>query len=415
VIVNSTIAAASTILGESSEVDRLGLEMFAQMTAGSWIHVGAQGILQGTYEVFAAAALKHFGDDLAGRFVVAGGMGRMGGAQALAATLNGAAFLGVEVHQERIKQCIRAGYCDFCVNSLDEAIRILKNAVRKKQGVSVGLVGNCAEVIPELARRGIVPDLLTDQTDAYDLLNGYIPAGFSFESAVEQRRASPEDYLKRCYESISLQVSAMLALQKLGSVVFDFGNNLCAVALERGSVKDARNIPGFFKSYIGPLLDDGCVPVRWVALSGEARDIHLLDEVALELLAHDAISSRWIRQARRVVKFQGLPARVCWMGRAEQGIFQERVNHLVAKGQLKGPIVMGSTQMDLNDAARSFLKHERESIDGPPIWNDLSELLNANSGAAWVSLNQSGNPGAGNVHASGQVVVADGSLLPNSL
>ncbi|PYV07931.1 MAG: urocanate hydratase, partial [Acidobacteria bacterium] len=293
-----------------------GLEMimYGQMTAGSWIYIGTQGILQGTYETFAAAAQKHFGGDLAGRLVVSGGMGGMGGAQPLAATMNGAAFLGIEVDVEKIKRRIRSGYCDICVNSLDEALRILKNAVRQKQAVSVGLVGNCAELIPELARRGVVPDVLTDQTSAHDPLNGYVPAGLSVKEATELRAKSPEDYLKRSYESIARHVTGMLELQKLGAATFDYGNNIRTMAFEYGGVKNAYNFSGFVPAYLRPLFCEGRGPFRWVALSGEPDDVYRTDDLVLELFPENVILSRWIRLARKHVKFQGLPARICWLG-----------------------------------------------------------------------------------------------------
>ena len=344
------------------ELERLGLMMYGQMTAGSWIYIGTQGILQGTYETFAAAAQKHFGSNLAGKLVVTGGMGGMGGAQPLAATLNGAAFLGVEVDPERIKRRMRTGYCDICVNSLDEAIRILKNAVRQKHAVSVGLVGNCADVIPELARRGLVPDLLTDQTSAHDPLNGYVPSGLSLEEAAELRRRNPEDYLKRSYDSVARHVTGMLELQKLGAATFDYGNNIRTVAFEHGGVKEAYDFPGFVPAYIRPLFCEGRGPFRWAALSGEPDDIYRTDELVLELFPDDAILNRWIRLARKHVKFQGLPARICWLGYGERALFGERINDLVANGELKAPIVIGRDHLDCGSVASPFREteeHER--------------------------------------------------------
>src|SRR3990172_9537522 len=282
-IANANLVGHWSNWAQFGELERAGLMMYGQMTAGSWIYIGTQGVLQGTYETFAAAAQKHFSGDLAGKLVVSGGMGGMGGAQPLAATMNGAAFLGVEVDAEKIKRRIRNGYCDICVNDLDEALRILKNAVRQKQAVSVGLVGNCAEIIPELARRGVVPDLLTDQTSAHDPLNGYIPAGLRLEEAGELRRANPDDYLKRSYESIAQHVTAILALQKLGAATFDYGNNIRTMAFEHGGVKDAYNFPGFIPAYLRPLFSEGRGPFLWVALSGEPADIYRTDELALDL------------------------------------------------------------------------------------------------------------------------------------
>jgi urocanate hydratase len=393
------------------ELERLGLIMYGQMTAGSWIYIGTQGILQGTFETFAAAAQKHFASDLTGRLVVTGGMGGMGGAQPLAATLNGAAFLGIEVDAERIKRRIRTGYCDICVNSLDEAIRILKNAVRQKQAVSVGLVGNCADVIPELARRGIVPDLLTDQTSAHDPLNGYIPSGLSLEEAAELRRKNPEDYLKRSYESVARHVTGMLELQKLGAATFDYGNNIRTMAFEHGGVKDAYNFPGFVPAYIRPLFCQGRGPFRWVALSGEPADIYRTDDLVLELFPDNAILNRWIRLARKHVKFQGLPARICWLGYGERALFGERINDLVAKGELKAPIVIGRDHLDCGSVASPFRETEgmKDGSDAIADWPVLNALLNTASGASWVSFHHGGGVGIGYSLHAGQVIVADGT------
>jgi urocanate hydratase len=393
------------------ELERLGLIMYGQMTAGSWIYIGTQGILQGTYETFAAAAHKHFASDLAGKLVVTGGMGGMGGAQPLAATLNGAAFLGIEVDAERIKRRIRSGYCDICVNSLDEAVRILKNAVRQKHAVSVGLVGNCAEVIPELARRGIVPDLLTDQTSAHDPLNGYVPAGLDLEAAAELRRRDPDDYLKRSYDSIARHVTGMLELQKLGAATFDYGNNIRTMAFEHGGVKDAYNFPGFVPAYIRPLFCQGRGPFRWAALSGEPADIHRTDDLVLELFPDNAILNRWIRLARKFVKFQGLPARICWLGYGERSLFGERINDLVAKGEIKAPIVIGRDHLDCGSVASPFRETEsmKDGSDAIADWPILNALLNTASGASWVSFHHGGGVGIGYSLHAGQVTVADGT------
>ena len=393
------------------ELERLGLIMYGQMTAGSWIYIGTQGILQGTFETFAAAAQKHFASDLAGKLVVTGGMGGMGGAQPLAATLNGAAFLGIEVDAERIKRRIRTGYCDICVNSLDEAIRILKNAVRQKQAVSVGLVGNCADVIPELARRGIVPDLLTDQTSAHDPLNGYIPSGLSLEEAAELRGKNPEDYLRRSYESIARHVTGMLELQKLGAATFDYGNNIRTMAFEHGGVKDAYNFPGFVPAYIRPLFCQGRGPFRWVALSGEPTDIYRTDDLVLELFPDNPILNRWIRLARKHVKFQGLPARICWLGYGERALFGERMNDLVAKGELKAPIVIGRDHLDCGSVASPFRETEgmKDGSDAIADWPVLNALLNTASGASWVSFHHGGGVGIGYSQHAGQVTCADGT------
>ena len=410
-IANANLVGHWSTWEKFHELERLGLIMYGQMTAGSWIYIGTQGILQGTYETLAAAGRKHFGSDLAGRLVVSGGMGGMGGAQPLAATLNGAAFLGVEVDAERIQRRIRSGYCDICVNDLDDALRILKVAVRKKAPTSVGLVGNCADVMPELARRGVVPDLLTDQTSAHDPLNGYIPRGLSLEEAAELRQTDPQDYLKQSYESIARHVTAMLDLQKLGAATFDYGNNIRTMAHEHGGIKDAYRFPGFVPAYIRPLFCEGRGPFRWVALSGEASDIYGTDELVLELFPDDAVLNRWIRLARKHVKFQGLPARICWLGYGERALFGERINEMVAKGQLKAPVVIGRDHLDCGSVASPFRETEgmKDASDAIADWPVLNALLNTASGASWVSFHNGGGVGIGYSLHAGQVIVADGT------
>src|SRR6202035_325530 len=328
-----------------SELDRKGLTMYGQMTAGSWIYIGSQGILQGTYETFAAAGRQHFQSDLAGKLVASGGMGGMGGAQPLAATLNGAAFLGIDVDPERIKRRVKTGYCDVMVNDLDEALRILKNAVRKREATSVGLVGNCADVIPELARRGVVPDLLTDQTSAHDPIGGYIPQGLDVAQADELRKSDPDAYRKRSLESMAKHVEGMLALQKLGSVTFDYGNNIRTFAFEQG-VKNAYDFPGFVPAYIRPLFCVGRGPFRWAALSGEASDISRTDQLILRMFPYNEHLTRWIKLAQKRVKFQGLPSRICWLGYGERDKFGLALNELVARGEVKAPVVMGRDHLD---------------------------------------------------------------------
>jgi len=410
-IANANLVGHWSTWEKFRELERLGLIMYGQMTAGSWIYIGTQGILQGTFETFAAAGRKHFASDLSGKLVVSGGMGGMGGAQPLAATLNGAAFLGIEVDAEKIKRRIRTGYCDICVNDLDEALRILKNAVRQKQAVSVGLIGNCAEIIPELARRGVVPDMLTDQTSAHDPLNGYVPAGLSLDAAAELRARHPEEYLKRSYESIARHVTGMLDLQKLGAVTFDYGNNIRTMAFEHGGVKNAYNFPGFVPAYIRPLFCEGRGPFRWVALSGEPEDIHRTDDLVLELFPSNEILNRWIRLARKHVKFQGLPARICWLGYGERALFGERLNDLVARGELKAPIVIGRDHLDCGSVASPFRETEsmKDGSDAIADWPVLNALLNTASGASWVSFHNGGGVGIGYSLHAGQVTVADGT------
>jgi urocanate hydratase len=411
-IANSNLVGRWSSWEKFRELERLGLMMYGQMTAGSWIYIGSQGILQGTYETYAAAARKHFGVvDLTGKLVVSGGMGGMGGAQPLAATLNGAAFLGIDVDGERIKKRIRTGYCDICVNHLDEALRILKNAVRQKQAISVGLIGNCAQIIPELARRGVVPDLLTDQTSAHDPLNGYVPDGLSLEAALELRRSNPEEYLKRSYESIARHVTGMLQLQKLGAATFDYGNNIRTMAFEYGGVKEAYGFPGFVPAYIRPLFCEGRGPFRWVALSGDPADIYRTDQLVLELFPEDEVLNRWIKLARKHVKFQGLPARICWLGYGERALFGERLNDEVARGELKAPIVIGRDHLDCGSVASPYRETEemKDGSDAVADWPILNALLNTASGATWVSVHNGGGVGIGYSLHAGQVTVADGT------
>ena len=392
------------------ELERAGLIMYGQMSAGSWIHVGAQGILQGTYETFAAAANKHFSGDLAGKLVVSGGMGGMGGAQPLAATLNGATFLGVEVDPERVKRRLRVGYCDIMVHDLDEAVRILKRAVRKKEATSVVLVGNCAEVIPELARRGIVPDLLTDQTSAHDPLNGYIPAGCSLEQAADLRQSDPAGHLKRSMDSIARHVEGILALRKLGAVAFDYGNNIRTLANKAG-VTEAYAFPGFVQAYIRPLFCEGRGPFRWVALSGDPADIAVTDDLVCQLFPEDRVLGRWIELARRRVRFQGLPARICWLGYGQRATFGLAINDLVRTGKLKAPVVIGRDHLDCGSVASPYCETEgmKDGSDAVADWPVLSALLNTASGASWVSLQNGGGVGIGYSLHAGQVTVAEGT------
>src|SRR6266581_3556532 len=392
------------------ELDRAGLMMYGQMTAGSWIYIGTQGILQGTYETFAAAAKKHFGGNLAGKLVVTGGMGGMGGAQPLAATMNGGAFLGIDVDPERIKRRVKTGYCDVMVNDLDESLRILKNAVRKREPASVGLVGNCADLIPALAKRGVVPDLLTDQTSAHDPLGGYVPQGLDVAAAAELRERNPGEYRRRALDSIAAHVRGMLALQKLGAVTFDYGNNIRTFAFEHG-VKDAYDFPGFVPAYIRPLFCEGRGPFRWVALSGEPSDIYRTDQLVLEMFPRNEMLTRWIRLAQKRVLFQGLPARICWLGYGERAKFGIALNDLVARGELKAPIVIGRDHLDCGSVASPFRETEamRDGSDAVADWPFLNAMLNTASGASWVSIHNGGGVGIGYSQHAGQVTVADGT------
>ncbi len=406
-IANSNLVGRWSDWEHFDELDRAGLMMFGQMTAGSWIYIGTQGILQGTYETFAAAGRKHFGGNLAGKLIASGGMG---GAQPLAATLNGAAFLGIDVDPERIKRRVKTGYCDVMVTTLDEALRILKNAVRKREATSVGLVGNCADIIPELASRGVVPDLLTDQTSAHDPVGGYIPQGLDIQQAAELRQRDRNEYRRRSLESIGKHVEGMLALQKLGSVTFDYGNNIRTFAFEQG-VKNAYDFPGFVPAYIRPLFCEGRGPFRWAALSGEPSDIHRTDRLVLEMFPHDEILCRWIKLAQKRVRFQGLPARICWLGYGERDRFGLALNDLVARGELKAPIVIGRDHLDCGSVASPFRETEkmRDGTDAVADWPLLNAMLNTASGASWVSIHNGGGVGIGYAQHAGQVTVADGT------
>jgi urocanate hydratase len=409
-ICNSNLVGQWNNWDRFNELDRAGLMMYGQMTAGSWIYIGTQGILQGTYETFAAAAKKHFGGDLTGKLVVSGGMGGMGGAQPLAATMNGGAFLGIDVDPERIKRRVKTGYCDVMVTNLDEALRILKNAVRKGESTSVGLVGNCADLIPELAKRGVVPDLLTDQTSAHDPIGGYVPNGMTLETALELRRDNPEEYKKRSLAAMAQHVQGMLDLQKLGSVTFDYGNNIRTFAYEHG-VKNAYDFPGFVPAYIRPLFCEGKGPFRWAALSGEASDIARTDQLVLEMFPHDEHLNRWIKLAQKRVKFQGLPSRICWLGYGERDKFGLALNDLVARGELKAPIVIGRDHLDCGSVASPYRETESmlDRSDAVADWPLLNALVNTASGASWVSIHNGGGVGIGYSQHAGQVTVADGT------
>ncbi len=409
-IANSNLVGHWSNWEKFNELERAGLMMYGQMTAGSWIYIASQGIIQGTFETFSAAGEKHLGGDLAGKLIVSGGMGGMGGAQPLAATMTGASFLGSDVDPERIKKRLKTGYCDFMVNSLDEALRILKNAVRKKEAVSVGLIGNCADVIPELAERGVLPDILTDQTSAHDPLNGYVPNGMTLEQALDLRRRDPQGYLERSLDAIARHVEGMLRLQKMGSVTFDYGNNIRTFAFQRG-VKNAYDFPGFVPAYIRPLFCEGRGPFRWVALSGEPADIAVTDDLVLELFPHNRILNRWITLARKRIKFQGLPARICWLGYGERAQFGMAINALVKKGRIKAPIVMGRDHLDCGSVASPYRETEgmKDGSDAVADWPLLNALLNTASGASWVSIHNGGGVGIGYSLHAGQVTVADGT------
>ena len=392
------------------DLERRGLIMYGQMTAGSWIYIGTQGILQGTYETLGAVGARHFGGSLKGRVVLTGGLGGMGGAQPLAATMNEGICLAVEVDPSRVERRLQTRYLDRATSSVDEALAWCEDARRRGSAVSVGLVGNCADVLPELITRGFAPDVVTDQTSAHDPLNGYVPSGLTLAEAAELRRQSPDDYVKRARASISAHVRAMLAFQERGAVTFDYGNNIRTEAREAG-VADAFAIPGFVPEYIRPLFCEGKGPFRWVALSGETKDLHRTDQLVLELFPDNAHLKRWITLAQQRVAFQGLPARICWLGQGERATFGVALNDLVRRGEVSAPIVIGRDHLDTGSVASPFRETEgmRDGSDAIADWAILNALLNTASGASWVSFHHGGGVGIGNSLHAGQVIVADGT------
>jgi len=409
-IANSNLVGRWATWDHFRELERAGLMMYGQMTAGSWIYIGTQGILQGTFATFGAVARRHFGGTLAGRTVLTAGLGGMGGAQPLSATMNDAAFLGVEVDESRIDKRLASGYIDRKTTNVGQAMAWLREAVASKRGLSIGLVGNAAELLPEFVRRGFTPDVLTDQTSAHDTLNGYVPTGLSLEQAAELRRRDPQEYVRRSTQSIAAHVRAMLEMQRAGAVAFDYGNNIRTVAFDAG-VTDAFEIPGFIPEYIRPLFCEGKGPFRWVALSGDPKDLARTDELVLELFPDDAQLRRWITLARERVHFQGLPARICWLGQGERARFGVALNDLVASGELSAPIVIGRDHLDTGSVASPFRETEKmkDGSDAVADWPILNALLNVASGASWVSFHHGGGVGIGNSLHAGQVIVADGT------
>jgi urocanate hydratase len=409
-LANSNLVGHWSNWDEFHRLEKMGLMMYGQMTAGSWIYIGSQGIVQGTFETFAAAAQKHFGGSLEGKLVVSGGMGGMGGAQPLAATMNGANFIGIDVDPARIEKRLQTGYCDRIAYKLDDALRIVEEARAKGEAVSVGLVGNCADVLPDMVRRNLVPDLLTDQTSAHDALNGYVPNRMTLVEAEGLRRENPAEYMKRAMAAMGVHVQAMLDLKRLGAVTFDYGNNIRTQAKQAG-VEDAYEIPGFVPEYIRPLFCQGRGPFRWAALSGNPEDIRKTDNLALELFPDDEVLSRWLGLARERVKFQGLPARICWLGYGERAEFGEAINDLVRTGKLDAPVVIGRDHLDTGSVASPYRETEGmlDGSDAVADWPLLNALLNTASGASWVSIHNGGGVGIGYSLHAGQVCVADGT------
>lgn len=409
-ISNAMIVPKWATWDEFRRLEALGLTMYGQMTAGSWIYIGTQGILQGTYETFAASAAKHFGGSLAGRFLLTAGLGGMGGAQPLAATMNGAACLVVEVDRDRMEKRLRTGYLDRITESFDEALALIRKAKVEKKPLSVGLLGNAAEVIPKIAGGKFLPDIVTDQTSAHDTLNGYVPAGVSYAKALQLRKTNPKKYTALAQTSIADHVRGLLKLQKKGAIVFDYGNNIRGEAVARG-VKKAFDIPGFVPEYIRPLFCDGKGPFRWVALSGNPEDIYRTDRAVMETFSENRPLCTWIEMAQKRVAFQGLPARICWLGYGERATMGKIFNNLVRSGEVSAPIVIGRDHLDCGSVASPNRETEKmkDGSDAIADWPVLNALLNAVGGASWVSVHHGGGVGIGNSIHAGMVVVADGT------
>ena len=410
------LIANSNLVGKWSnweyfrELERAGLIMYGQMTAGSWIYIGTQGILQGTYETFGALARKHFGGSLRGRWVLTGGMGGMGGAQPLAATMNEGAILVVDVDAQRIERRVASRYADRMTHDLDEALKWIFEARDSGAALSVGLVGNCAEVLPELLERNVIPDVLTDQTSAHDELNGYVPAGLSLQDAERLRETDPQEYVRRSMQSMRVHCEAMVEMMDRGAVTFDYGNNLRGQAQAAGYA-DAFRFPGFVPAYVRPLFCEGKGPFRWAALSGDPEDIYRTDRLVLEMFPDDQHLARWIRMARERIQFQGLPARICWLGQGDRARMGVALNDLVARGEVSAPIVIGRDHLDTGSVASPFRETEamKDGSDAIADWAILNALLNTASGASWVSFHNGGGVGIGNSMHAGQVLVADGT------
>lgn len=410
ILANSMLVPAWATWEHFWDLENKGLTMYGQMTAGSWIYIGTQGILQGTYETFAEAARQHFGGTLAGRLVVTAGLGGMGGAQPLAITMNDGVALVVEVDEKRAQRRVETRYCDVLAHSLDEALELAVGATAAKKPLSIGLIGNAAEILPEMVLRGVTPDMVTDQTSAHDPLGGYVPVGLSLKEAEVLRQENPQTYIARSMKSMAVHVQAMLDMQKAGSIVFDYGNNIRENAVKEG-IADAYNFPGFVPAYIRPQFCEGRGPFRWVALSGDPADIAVTDDLVLELFPEKKDLRRWIEMAREQVAFQGLPSRICWLGYGERAKFGLAINELVREGKLKGPIVIGRDHLDCGSVASPNRETEAmlDGSDAIADWPILNALVNSISGASWVSVHHGGGVGIGySIHA-GMVVVADGT------
>ena len=409
-IANSNLVPEWATWDNFNELDKEGLMMYGQMTAGSWIYIGTQGILQGTYETFAAAAKKHFDSDLTGRIVVTAGLGGMGGAQPLAVKMNNGIAICIEVDPLRINRRIETKYLDVSVGSLQEAISLSLKAKENKKPLTIGLVGNAADLIKEMVEIDFTPDMITDQTSAHDELDGYVPSGISFDNASDLRKNKPDEYIKKSYDSMVQHCQAILDLQKKGAIAFDYGNNLRGQAKKAG-LENAFNFPGFIPEYIRPLFCEGKGPFRWVALSGDPEDIYKTDEAVLEMFPEDKVLSNWIGMAKDQIQFQGLPSRICWLGYGQRAKFGVKLNSMVSSGVLSAPVVIGRDHLDCGSVASPFRETESmmDGSDAVADWPLLNALLNTASGATWVSIHQGGGVGMGlSIHA-GQVICVDGS------
>ncbi len=410
IISNSMLVPRWATWDEFRRLEALGLTMYGQMTAGSWIYIGTQGILQGTYETFAECGRKYFNSDLSGKFLLTAGLGGMGGAQPLAATMNGAAFLGIDVDKTRLQKRIDTGYLDVISESLDEALQLVLDAKKNKKALSVGLLGNAGEILPQILKRNIIPDILTDQTSAHDTLNGYVPMGMDFDAALKLRKENPQEYIKLSQETIVVHLKAMLEFQKRGAITFDYGNNIRGEAKANG-VENAFDIPGFVPEFIRPLFCDGKGPFRWVALSGDPKDIFVTDEAIKKAFPENKSLLNWIDKAQKLIHFQGLPARICWLGYGERAMMGKIFNQLVADGKVSAPIVIGRDHLDCGSVASPYRETEamKDGSDAIADWPILNAMLNAIGGASWVSVHHGGGVGIGNSIHAGMVVVADGT------
>jgi len=409
-IANSNLVPEWANWDHFNELDKRGLMMYGQMTAGSWIYIGTQGILQGTYETFAAAAKQHFSSDLSGKFVLTAGLGGMGGAQPLAVTMNNGVILTIEVDSERIERRLATNYLEVATESLDEAIKMVQDALNSKEPLSIGLLGNAADIVPKMAQMDIIPDLVTDQTSAHDELDGYIPNGITYREAIRLRKSNPEQYVQESYRTMAEHCRGILKLMDKGAICFDYGNNLRGQAKKAG-VKNAFDFPGFVPAYLRPLFCEGKGPFRWVALSGEPEDIFKTDEKVIELFPEDKTLVRWIKLARDKVQFQGLPARICWLNYMQRSKFGVELNKMVASGELSSPVVIGRDHLDTGSVASPYRETEsmKDGSDAVADWPLLNALINTASGATWVSIHHGGGVGMGLAIHAGQVICADGT------